>query len=113
MFRIADPTSIVVDPTGNFVYIPNTSTNSISVYTINSNTGALAAIADSPFTTGSTPHRVAVDFTGNFLYVVNADSDNVSAYSINSSTGVLTEITGSPFSTGNNPWCIAIARIEQ
>jgi 6-phosphogluconolactonase (cycloisomerase 2 family) len=90
--------SVAVDPSGRFAYVANTA-GSVAEYTINSSSGALAAIPGSPLTVGSTPTAVAVDPSGRFAYVTNGGSGSpfVSAYAINTSTGALTQISGSPF----------------
>lgn len=82
----------------------------MSAYSINSSTGALTAVAGSPFAAGTNPSSVAVDKTGSFLYVTNAGNNNVSAYSINAATGGLTSVGGSPFTSGTNPVSIAISQ---
>src|SRR5437867_2477793 len=63
------PTSVAVDPTGKFAYVPNhgflsSSPAGISGYTIDATTGALTPIPGSPFPFGPFPHSVAVDPTG-------------------------------------------------
>jgi DNA-binding beta-propeller fold protein YncE len=44
-----------VDPTGKFAYATNGEDNTVSAYTINASTGALAPIAGSPFAAGAGP----------------------------------------------------------
>jgi 6-phosphogluconolactonase len=90
--------SVAIDPSGRFAYVANTA-GSVAEYTINSSSGALAAIPGSPLTVSSTPTAVAVDPSGRFAYVTNGGSGSpfVSAYAINTSTGALTQISGSPF----------------
>jgi len=85
-----------------FAYVANEGNNTVSGYTINPATGALTAIAGSPFAAGVVPLSVAVDPSGKFAYVVNADSSNVSGYTINPATGALMPIPGSPFTVGGN-----------
>ena len=91
------PRGVIVDPSGNFVYVANSNDNTVSGYRINSATGALTQVPGSPFATGTGPFGVTVDPTGRFVYVANHHSSNISAYSINAATGALTPITGSPF----------------
>src|SRR5260370_18419693 len=43
------PASISVDPSGSFAFVANSGSNNIPAFTI-SNTGALASVAGSPFT---------------------------------------------------------------
>jgi 6-phosphogluconolactonase (cycloisomerase 2 family) len=109
------PRSIAVDPSDAFLYVAS-GDNSVgqdlgvvSAYTINSTTGALTAIAGSPFASGGTsPFGVTVDPTGRFLYVANNNSNNVSAFTINSTTGALTAIAGSPVPTDSGPISVTV-----
>ena len=101
---------MAVDPTGKFAYVANPGSNNVSGYTINATTGALTAIAGSPFPAGASPFSVAVDPTGKFAYVANesSQSNNVSGYTINATTGALTAIAGSPFPAGAGPVSVAV-----
>ena len=49
-----------------FAYVANQNSSNVSGYTINATTGALTAIAGSPFPAGALPGSVAVDPTGKF-----------------------------------------------
>src|SRR5208282_4572201 len=80
-----------------------TSTGTVSVFTINSTTGGLAAIPDSSYTTGTNPIGVLVHPSGNYLYVANNGGDNVSEFSIDTTTGVLTELSNPTVSAGTDP----------
>jgi len=48
-----------IDPSGRFVYVANSCTNSISAYLVAHDSGALASVSDSPFPAGSAPAAVA------------------------------------------------------
>jgi 6-phosphogluconolactonase len=89
----SQPVSVAVDPSGKFVYVANhaSGSDSVSGFTIAPGTGALTAIAGSPFSvpTGSQPSSVAVDPSGKFVYVANLVG-NVSGFTIG--TGALTAI---------------------
>ena len=89
-----------------FAYVANGGKH-ISGYTINPSTGALTAIAGSPFAAGTRPRSVAVDPSGKFAYVANFGGDTVSGYTINPS-GALTAIAGSPFAAGSRPVSVAV-----
>jgi YVTN family beta-propeller protein len=91
-----DPHSVAVDPSGKFAYVANAGVDvlpgSVSMYTINATTGALASIgtinADQ-----NAPFSVAVHPSGKFVYVANEGGyapTSVSMYTINATTGVLT-----------------------
>jgi 6-phosphogluconolactonase (cycloisomerase 2 family) len=109
------PVSVTVDPTGRFAYVANSNNavgnGSVSAYTINHSTGALSAVAGSPFAAGNNAYSVAVDPSGKFVYVTNENSGvkgNISAYIINPSTGALSAMAGSPFASGNGPISVTV-----
>jgi 6-phosphogluconolactonase (cycloisomerase 2 family) len=98
----------VVDLSGSgflvsrFAYVPNFSSGTISVYTVNPKTGQLRSngyvLAESSTATAAT-----VDPSGKFLYAAGGGTPvsggTISAYTINASTGQLTLVTGSPWAT--------------
>src|SRR6516165_6272500 len=61
-----------------------------SAYVIDSTTGALTAVAGSPFAAGTQPRFVQLEPSGKFAYVVNAGSNDIWTYRLNSGTGALT-----------------------
>jgi 6-phosphogluconolactonase len=110
------PFQAVVDPTGMFLYVSNLndSMGGISAYTIDPTSGALTAVAGSPFPTQANfpgPHGLAIGAGGKFLYVGMSGTVNanhvVSAFSIDRATGKLAQLAGSPFPTGNDPQGVA------
>jgi len=105
---------LTVDPQNRFLFASDdTSPGNVLAFTINSSTGALSAVAGSPFATipgfpGNTqPGQIVVDSTGSFVYTVLTGTNQIAAFSITASTGVLTAVTGSPFPTGNRPLAMA------
>src|SRR5206468_12524394 len=84
----------------------NATAGSISVFTLNTTTGALTTVGSAVSTgSGATSFGPAALATvaGKFLYSAN-DGGTVSAFSVNTTSGALTAISGSPFSTaGNHP----------
>jgi 6-phosphogluconolactonase len=92
---------------GKFLYVPNPGSDNVSAYAINANTGALTAVAGSPFATGEAPFFAGTDAASKWLYVSNAgsisDSPTLSGYAINSTTGALTEFANSPFDLSTPP----------
>ena len=91
--------SMAFDPSGKFAYaadggaFPASSfggSSSVSMYTIDSTTGALTSTG--MIDAGANPDSVAVDPAGKFAYVTNFNSNDVSMYSIDATTGTLTSI---------------------
>ena len=100
------PASVVVDPSGTFVYVANEFSGNVSGFKINltSNFGALTTVG-APIAAGTCPISVvAVPQSGvNFIYVSNDCSNNVSGYSYNAS-GVLALVPGTnPIPAGSSP----------
>jgi len=93
---ITNPSQIVVDSTGSFVYVALNASNQVAAFSITPATGALNVVPGSPFATGRSPFTLAT--SGKFLYVSNAMDGTVSGFSINSSTGILAPLANFPMS---------------
>ena len=102
--------SLAVDPFSRSVYVTNSISNSssetVSAYSINPTTGALTPVAGSPFPGGI---YVAVDLLGRFVYVVNG-GNIILAYRIGEN-GALTPLKGSPFPDSNDPFSVTVDRL--
>jgi YVTN family beta-propeller protein len=105
--------SMEVDPSGKFAYAADGGAfpagsfggdSSVSMYTINSSTGALTSIG--MIAAGSGPASVAVDPAGKFAYVTNFESNDVSMYSIDATTGALASI--GTIAAGTGPVSVAV-----
>src|SRR5579864_3901492 len=103
-----EPGGIRVTPDGNFVVVVNQATNSVSVFSLNSGTGALTEVSGSPFATGNLPNPVAIDPSGKFVFVGNTGAGSLSAYTIDSAGG-LTPVTGTPIQLAANSQPSSIA----
>ena len=99
------PYSMVVDPNQAYLYVANYSSNSVSVYAIDYDTGQLSS-SGTAIPTGNNPAAVVVDPSNSYLYVANWSDGTVSAYTI--SAGVATAITGSPYIVGTDPFALAV-----
>jgi 6-phosphogluconolactonase (cycloisomerase 2 family) len=99
------PTAVTLSGSNLFVSAYDASTSSkigyIFAFTVGS-TGALTAVANSPFAAGSQPVSVSADGTGKYLYAADFTANKVLGYSI-SATGALTALSGSPYAAGNGP----------
>ena len=84
----------------NFLFASNAGSNNVSAFTIDSTTGALTAVAGSPFATGGYNNSgesgisLAATPDGKYLYAGNSGSQDVTLFSIGSN-GALTAV-GSP-----------------
>jgi 6-phosphogluconolactonase len=111
-FLTGVPSSVAVDPFSGSVYVPNSSSRTVSAFHINPTTGALTPVKGSPFPAKGEPSAAAVDLLGRFVYVAessNADfSGTVSAYSIGRN-GALAPVPGSPSPAGVGSVSVAVA----
>lgn len=97
----AAPSSVVVHPSGRFLYAANQNTNTISLFTINSTTGALTevlprtALVTPSGGVGLAPAVMTMDSAGSFLFVGNQVTNDIWVFSIGSS-GALTFVSSAP-----------------
>jgi 6-phosphogluconolactonase len=95
---------------GRFVFVANKydgANGDMSAFTINQATGALTAVAGSPFAADLSPTSVVVDTTGQFVYVGNRASLDVTAFTLDPSTGIPT-FKANYSSTHTGPTSLAI-----
>jgi 6-phosphogluconolactonase (cycloisomerase 2 family) len=114
----AAPSAVAIEPSGRFMYVPIPqepagtagipSDSFVSALAINAFSGALTAIAGSPFTAGRGSISIAVAPSGRFAYLANFGSGDISAYAIDSAAGALASLPGSPYPVGAYPRAIAI-----
>jgi DNA-binding beta-propeller fold protein YncE len=104
-----NPVSAAVDATGRFLFVANNantaSGNSVSVFSIDYETGALAAVPDAPFGTAPFPLFVAVDPSGQYVYV--GMDGGISGFVLNQATGSLTPIAGASYPAAS-VWSIVL-----
>ncbi len=101
----ANPGAIAIDYTGRFLYVADSANNQLFAFSIGA-TGALTALAGSPYTTqdagatsGFGPFGVGIDPSGHLLYTANSDG-SITEYTTDPVTGVPTQVTNSPLATG-------------
>ncbi len=87
------PAVPAIDPTGQFLYVPNNSGASVTAFSINAATGDLTRIGTTDITTNlNTPFQAVTNPGGTSLFVTNSGSGTVAAFSIGA-TGALTATT--------------------
>lgn len=94
---------VQVHPSGKFLYGSNRGDHSISIFTIDEQTGKLTATGHQP-TMGKTPRNFRMDPSGNFLLAANQDSDSIVVFKVDLQTGALNP-TGVSVKVGS-PVCI-------
>ena len=98
-----------LDPTGRFLYVPNTGDDTISSFVVDARTGRLSAAIQTG--TGSGPAAVVVHPSGRWAYVILTDGGEIAQMPIDPVTGLLG--TGSSYShrlstSGSRPVDLAI-----
>ena len=108
------PAVPTIDPTGQFLFVPNNGASTITAFSISSATGDLTRIGTTDIATNlNAPFQAVTNPAGNFLFVTNSGSGTlagtVAAFSIGP-TGALTATTtaNSGGSSGSIPLGIAI-----
>jgi 6-phosphogluconolactonase (cycloisomerase 2 family) len=114
------PVSVAIPPTGNYLYVANEFTNTISVFAYDAS-GALSPIGGSPYAACAAPSvciapaAVAISQNGTFLFSANEGSNNVTSFAlcvVASATcptpnGTMTQV-GTPVAAGQQPIAIAV-----
>jgi 6-phosphogluconolactonase len=107
------PQLLAMDPAGGFLYVANAGSDNISVFSIDSSTGALTQLANSPFPVGLPPLNIQLTPSGNYLYVTASggqagNNGSIAGFSVNA--GALTALSApNPISSdGVNPNGLAI-----
>jgi 6-phosphogluconolactonase len=78
----------------------------INVYRVDSESGALSQIGDSPYNAGRNPVSLAIDSTGLNLYVANHDDNTVEQFGIGTDAKLYGQHTINP--TGSDPIAVAV-----
>jgi 6-phosphogluconolactonase (cycloisomerase 2 family) len=99
------PVAMTQTPSRNFVYVANSTSNTVSGYNLDHVNGVLTPVGTAvlPSPVGPNPIGVGADSKSQFLFVLNAGNRSVSVFSIDQTRGLLTEISGSPFTVLANP----------
>ena len=98
---------VICSTVGRFAYAANAADNTVSVYAIDSTTGALAAVGTA-VATGTSPYAIAARPDGQYLYVGNRISSSISAYAVNVGTGALLPIA-TAYATGTGPSAVSVS----
>ncbi len=102
---MVNPTWIMTDRAGQYLYIVNGGNNTISEYSINQTNGQLTPLGTPTIATGGSPLFATTDVNGH-VYVANESGPSVSAYSITggsgSNAGQLTLIGETPIASATD-----------
>jgi 6-phosphogluconolactonase len=82
--KVAD---IHITPDGKWLYVSERTTNTVTAFSIDDNTGKLTYIGS--YATEKTPRGFNIDPNGNFVITAGQESDHLSVHAINQVTGEL------------------------
>lgn len=104
------PTLVVLDSAGKYLYVGNSGSQNIWVFSVDPSSGALAQVG-SPFQVGISPLNMKLSPAGNFLYVTGASSQAgtpgyIETLAINA--GVLS-LAGPITQPGSSPYGLAVS----
>jgi 6-phosphogluconolactonase len=105
----SQPEFLAMDPAGSYLYVANTLSFNISVFSIDGSTGLLTQLANSPFPIGLPPLNMQLTPSGNYLYVTasggqrGSSDGSIVGFSVNA--GVITPLAApNPIDSGGfNP----------
>jgi len=92
-----------------FSYVANAGDDTVSAYTADATSGALATVG-TPVSTGTSPHAIVGTQDRQFVFVGNEGSNDITAFAVNFAGGALTAVPGSPFAAGTDPKALALYR---
>jgi len=103
------PRSVALHPTGRFAYVAtewgrHDLDSTVSAYTIDAVTGALALVGE--FVAGSWSYSIAVDPSGRFVYGTSRYFNSLTAFTIDATTGAL--IAPGKYDAGTGPNSVAV-----
>lgn len=108
--EVDEPTNntshILIHPNGRFVYIGNRGDDSIGVFVVDPDTGALALV-EAESVRGHWPRGFTIDPSGRWLVVAGEDSGTVGVMAIDPETGKLSFLRDSVINVPN-PVCVLI-----
>jgi 6-phosphogluconolactonase (cycloisomerase 2 family) len=93
----SDAFYIAIHPSGKFLYSGLPFANDIDAWSVNSSTGMLTLVPNSPFVPGTGISGLTFTPSGSFLYAINSDDGTVSCFAVDAASGDLTAVNSSPF----------------
>jgi 6-phosphogluconolactonase len=89
---------VLLHPSGRFLYGSNRGHDSLTVFSVDAQSGKLAFVQNQP-TLGRTPRGFNIDPSGSWLVAGNQDSNTITVFRIDRTTGRLTPV-GQPIELG-------------
>jgi DNA-binding beta-propeller fold protein YncE len=110
----SSPSSVIVDPFGQFAYVSNETGGTFSAFVIAPDSGTLTVEPGSPFPAGGSPRALALDPSGHTIYIANSTANTLTGINglpVNASV-MQSPIMGSPYATGSIPVSIAVEPVD-
>jgi 6-phosphogluconolactonase (cycloisomerase 2 family) len=118
-----NPVWSLIDSTGKYLYVLNSSAPSgqvttpystISAYTINQTNSQLQPITGSPYTVGSGPVCMVEDSSNQYMYVSNHNDGTVTGKVIDPATGILSNLSrGATFPAVGQAECLVLSGVVE
>jgi 6-phosphogluconolactonase len=87
------PSTLILHPSGKFLYVASQTIDQIAIYRVDSQTGALAEIPQSPVAAGvRSAFQLAVSPDGRYLYVPGRFTYDVAVFKIDQASGALSPL---------------------
>jgi 6-phosphogluconolactonase len=102
---VTSPVSLLIDPSGKYLYVANQGSNNLGAYSVVSG-GGLTILANSPFGTIKGPTSLAADPNGKYLMVGSQSGASIEVFLMNGGNGTLGEVAS--YGTGGFPSSIAV-----
>jgi DNA-binding beta-propeller fold protein YncE len=98
------PSALVADPSGKFLYVTNSLDATVTAYSISA--GALTRVES--YSTGLQPVAIGIDPSQqHYLYTINFLGNSVSGFQVDSTDGTLINTQGSPYHANALPTAMA------
>jgi 6-phosphogluconolactonase (cycloisomerase 2 family) len=109
------PWAAVIDPSGKYLLVTNNYfSNNISVFSIDTGSGALSEVPGSPFYANANPTEILITPSGKFVYATNPNLGTVTAFTFSKVDGKLTEVKpGSPYFSGAGAFGLTVDGSER
>jgi 6-phosphogluconolactonase len=102
---VTSPVSLIIDPSGKYLYVANQGSNNLGAYSIGTD-GGLTILTLSPFSTVKQPTSLAADSNGKYL-LVGGQSGSLEVFLLNTGNGTLGEVA--TYTPGGLPSSIAVS----
>jgi DNA-binding beta-propeller fold protein YncE len=101
---------MALDATGSLLFKTNIVADNLWIYSVDSTTGFLSPLPNSPLPAGHFPWGIAFDPSNTFVYVANSKDMTYSVYAIEANGCGVAQVAGSPFLTPFSPLFITMTR---